>query len=140
MTPAEVAKVLAKAAAFDQRTVGEADVMAWHEILNRLEFGDALEAVTRHYTETRERLMPADVIRHARAVRDERTRAERTAAPRALPSRYEDDEERNLRIKEGVSQCRDVLKPVMDMLAAKRRLRLDEAAAADTEDSTEDSA
>jgi len=125
MTPEDVIDVLAKAAAFDQRTVGQADVLAWHEILQRLERDDALAAVTRHYAESRERLMPADVLRHARSVREDRRGREKAAEPLALPSRYETDEERNLRIKEGVAQCRDVLQPVMDMLAEKRRKRLE---------------
>jgi hypothetical protein len=122
MTPIEVGRVLVKASAFDQRTVGEVDIMAWHEILRRVEYADALEAVTRHYTETRERLMPADVIRHARSIREDRRGKEIAGRSDALalPSRYETDEERNVRIKAGVTQCRDALGPVMDMLAARR--------------------
>lgn len=127
MTPAEVARVLAKASAYDQRTIGEADVAAWHEILGRYDFQDALGAVARHYTETHERLMPAHLLRHIKAIRDDRRRLERTAEPLALPSRFEDDELRNVRIKEGVTQCRDAIQPVMDMLAERRRKRLEEA-------------
>lgn len=125
MTPEDVIDVLAKAAAFDQRTVGQADILAWHEILHRLERSDALEAVTRHYAESRERLMPADVVRLARMAKLDRERVERLhAAPAfALPSRFESDEERNLRIKEGVAHCKDVLQPVFDMLAARREKR-----------------
>lgn len=127
MTPAEVARLLSKASAFDQRTIGELDVAAWHEILVRVDLADALAAVTRHYTETRERLMPADVVRHARSIREDRRGKETDSHPEmlALPSRFETDEERNVRIKAGVSQCRDVLQPVMDMLAAKRAARLE---------------
>jgi hypothetical protein len=124
MTPEDVIDVLAKAAAFDQRTVGQADILAWHEILQKLDRADALAAVTRHYAESRERLMPADVLRHARSLREDRRGREKAAEPRALPSRYESDEERNLRIKEGVAHCKDVLQPVFDMLAEKRRKRL----------------
>jgi len=122
VTPAEVARVLAKASAFDQRTIGETDVAAWHEILGRLDYADALGAVTRHYTETRERIMPADVIRHARSIREDRRGKGVAGRPEALalPSRYETDEERNVRIAAGVTRCRDALQPVMDMLAARR--------------------
>lgn len=127
MTPAEVARVLTKASAFDQRTIGETDVLAWHEVIGRHEAADALAAVTRHYTETRERLMPADLMRHMKAIREERRRAEQASAPLALPSRFEDDEERDLRVKEGVAHCKDVLKPVFDMLAARREARQREA-------------
>jgi len=75
MTPAETAKVLAKAAAYDQRTVGEADVLAWHEIVGDLDFQDALAAVARHYAETDRRLMPVHLRNHANRVRLERVEA-----------------------------------------------------------------
>jgi hypothetical protein len=121
----EVIDVLAKAAAFDNRKVGEVDVLAWHEVIGRYEAGEALQAVTRHYGETRDRLMPADLIRHIKAIREDRRRRAQHSAPLALPSRFEDDEERSLRIKEGVAHCKDVLQPVFDMLAEKRRQRLE---------------
>jgi hypothetical protein len=124
MTPEDVIDVLAKAAAFDQRTVGQADILAWHEILQKLDRDDALAAVTRHYAESRERLMPADVLRHARSYREDRRGREKASAPLALPSRYETDEERDLRLERGLAQCKTVLGPVFDMLAEKRRKRL----------------
>jgi hypothetical protein len=120
VTPEDVVDVLTKAAAFDQRTVGHADVLAWHEVLGRLDRDDALTAVTRHYTESRERVMPADVVRLARVVREERRRETVRSDVLALPSRYEDDVTRDLRIREGVTQCRDVIAAVMERLAAKR--------------------
>lgn len=127
MNHEQVIDVLAKAAAFDNRKVGEVDVLAWHEVIGRYEVADALAAVTRHYTETRDRLMPADLMRHMKAIREERSRAQKAAAPLALPSRFETDEERNLRIKGGMAQCNEVLKPVFDMLAARREKRHREA-------------
>lgn len=75
MTPAETARVLAKAAAFDARTIGEADVLAWHEAIGDLAFADSLEAVTLHYRATGDRLMPADVRDHAKRIRMERIEA-----------------------------------------------------------------
>lgn len=77
MTPADVIDVLTKCAAYDQRTVGEADVMAWHEILGRVERADALEAVRVHYAETRDRAMPADIRKLAATIRDARQGRER---------------------------------------------------------------
>lgn len=65
MTPGDVARLLAKAAAFDQRTVGAADVAAWHEALADLPAADAMDAVTAHYREHEHRLMPAQVRRLA---------------------------------------------------------------------------
>lgn len=62
MTPEDVVDVLAKAAAFDQRTIGKADVLAWHEVIGDLDRDDALTAVARFYgTVTERRLMPGDV-------------------------------------------------------------------------------
>jgi hypothetical protein len=120
VTPEDVVDVLTKAAAFDQRTVGRADVLAWHEVIGRLDRDDALAAVTRHYTESRDRVMPADVVRLARVVREDRRRLEARSEALALPSRYEDDVTRDIRIKEGVAQCRDVLAAIMARLQAKR--------------------
>lgn len=77
MSPADVAKVLAKASAFDQRTVGAADVAAWHEVLADVQLADALAAVTRHYADQTERLMPAHVRRLAREGERDRRRVER---------------------------------------------------------------
>lgn len=72
MTPADTAKVLAKAAAFDQRTIGRADIAAWHEALSDLDVDVALEAVTRHYRRRTDRLMPAHVHEHAAEIYRER--------------------------------------------------------------------
>lgn len=114
MTPAEVARVLAKASAYDQRTIGETDVAAWHEIVGRHEFADALAAVAKHYTETRDRIMPADLVKQIRAVREERARLNKRAAPLALPSRYEDDPERDERNQENAKKIRrEVIAPLV---------------------------
>lgn len=118
MTPAEVAMVLTKAAAIDQRTIGKADVMAWHEILERVELADALEAVKRHYAEARDRIMPADVRRIARVVSDERKRVEVRHEVLALPSRFEDDPERDERNREGRARVQQVIHEIL----AKRNL------------------
>jgi len=84
----DIASVLAKAAAFDQRTVGQADILAWHEALHDLDPADALAAVTRHYASSEVRLMPVHVRRIAldlardrhRAAREEQERLELEAA------------------------------------------------------------
>ena len=61
MTKAETATLLAMIAAFDRRTLGEADVEAWHLILTDLEAGDCAAAVREHYAAKRDWIMPADV-------------------------------------------------------------------------------
>lgn len=67
MTKAQVAQLLTVIAAFDRRTIGEADVEAWHLILVDLEVEDCLEAVKAHFSTQREWLMPADVRTRAKA-------------------------------------------------------------------------
>jgi hypothetical protein len=58
-----MALVLGKAAAFDARTVGEADVEAWLECIgDELDFQTAMERVTEHYRTSTQRLMPADLL------------------------------------------------------------------------------
>jgi hypothetical protein len=74
---AEVVDVLTKCAAFDQRTVGETDVLAWHEVLGSLEIRDCLDAVTTHYTHESKRAMPADIRTLALVIRDERKSKQR---------------------------------------------------------------
>lgn len=83
MTPSEVVDVLTKCAAFDQRTIGEGDVLAWHEVIGRMDLGDCLNAVTKYYTENgaeARRVMPADVKRLAAGFRDQRQARENQAA------------------------------------------------------------
>lgn len=120
MNKSEVAVLLGLAAARDQRTVGETDVLAWHEDVGDLDFADAREALRRHYRESTDRIMPAHVRRLTRLVRDEQRRLAGQHEVRALPSRFEDDITRNLRVREGVAQCRDVLAAVMARLEAGR--------------------
>jgi hypothetical protein len=57
----------------------------------------------------------------ARVVREERRRETGRSDVLALPSRYEDDVTRDLRIQEGVTQCRDVITAIMERLAASRK-------------------
>jgi hypothetical protein len=70
ITPAQAAKLLALASAIDQRTVGEADAVAWADLLDGLDFDRCVEAVRRHYRESTDRLMPAHVRRLARTTGD----------------------------------------------------------------------
>jgi hypothetical protein len=69
---AETARLLAAIAAFNNRTIGEADVEAWQSVLPDVEYADALEAVKRHYAEHTEWLMPAHVRRNVRDIVQER--------------------------------------------------------------------
>ena len=66
MKPSEVAQVLAKCAAFDARTVGEADVAAWTEALHDVPLDTALAAVPAHYRDHEDRIKPSHIRSHWR--------------------------------------------------------------------------
>ncbi|MEU9558020.1 zinc finger domain-containing protein [Streptomyces fumanus] len=92
MTPAETAALLSFAAAFDRRTLGEADVLAWHTVLADIAFEPAKAAVTAHYaTETRW-IMPADIRQHVLARRnDTAADIQGPGLPAAIPDADPDD-------------------------------------------------
>jgi hypothetical protein len=62
----EIIDLLTVAAAFDQRTVGETDVVAWSAVLGKSGFAAARQAVISHYGEQVRRVMPADIRQHIR--------------------------------------------------------------------------
>jgi hypothetical protein len=73
VTPAEAVELLTLAAAFDRRTVGEADARAWAAALHDVPLDqDARAAVARHHAESTAWFTPA----HLRSIRH-RIRAER---------------------------------------------------------------
>lgn len=80
MNLAETARVLAWAAAFDRRTVGEMDVQAWQATLDDLDVEDALEGVTRWYRDRSDWLMPAHLREAVKLIQVDRRRAARLAA------------------------------------------------------------
>jgi hypothetical protein len=106
MTRSEIALLLGAVAARDQRTIGDADVLAWHEDLGDLDFADARAAVSRHYRENDKRIMPAHIRHHVRIIRSERRSQ---AEVRELPSRFETDGERDERIRRNVAKIRTLL-------------------------------
>lgn len=65
----ETADILALCAGYDNRRVGEADILAWHRVIGDLLFEQAREAVFAHYTDSRERIMPADVRNRVKIMR-----------------------------------------------------------------------
>lgn len=69
MTRAEVAALLSMCSAYDSRTIGEADVLAWHRIIGHLPAVQAQAAVVDHYTRESRRIMPADVMAGAKRIR-----------------------------------------------------------------------
>lgn len=77
MNLSETALMLGQMQAYDQRTVGESDVIAWHALLADAPFEDCQEAVRRHYAENTDRIMPAHVRRIVRGIHGEREMAAR---------------------------------------------------------------
>lgn len=85
MKQSDTAKLLAFCAAFDQRTVGESDVLAWTEALAspwvpNLGLEEAQQAVIEHYRATAVRIAPADVLKR---VKDTRALNMQRIAPKA---------------------------------------------------------
>ena len=69
MNTQEAAKVLAKAAAYDNRQATQAAALAWAEALDTdLPLADALRIVGEHYRDERNWVMPADINRRWRAL------------------------------------------------------------------------
>jgi hypothetical protein len=115
MTPEETATVLAKCAAVDRRTVGRADVLAWHEIIGHLDFGVGLEAVRRWYTHHRDWIMPSDVVELGNEIIRERRKAERERraleAVQQAKAEYKAATDRTAEIAQFVASVRDGLEP-----------------------------
>lgn len=109
----ETAAVLAKAAGFDNRSVGDANVLAWHEIIGDLDVRDCLRAITLHHTDSTEYLMPAHVRRIAERVRSERQeidfRDQQHRELEAYRSQAGPLIDRSQEIQDFVHQVRDVL-------------------------------
>lgn len=121
----DVGKLLAKLAAFDQRTVGEADVLAWHEVLGRYELGDCLAAVTEWYRDESRRAMPADIRSLTIRIRDERQARESVAQRRAAIEAGPTVRDRSTAVTALVRQIADAL-PKPDLYErAKARARQD---------------
>lgn len=85
MTIEEAIDILKTAAAYDQRTIGKTDAVAWHAVIGDLPFGDAQKAVFAYYAESRERIMPADVRSRVKAMRRDRLARQVLPAPDGDP-------------------------------------------------------
>lgn len=80
MTPSQAAKLLAKLAATDGRTVSETTARAWAETLHDVGLDEALAAVPVHFRESTAWCMPAHILGIVVEQRRERHRIEREAA------------------------------------------------------------
>ena len=78
ITPPIAARLLAVVQAFDHRTVGETDAIAWADALSDLDPEDCAEAIRDHYRHRTDWIMPAHIRGYI--VRKQRDEAERRHA------------------------------------------------------------
>lgn len=122
MNPDEIADVFAECALYDYR-FAKPDVRvagAWFRVLHDLDLGDALQAVRGYYADNTDRIMPAHIRRGAKAIQEERRRSQ-PVPERALPSRFEEDINRDVRMERGGASARGVLGPLLETIAARQR-------------------
>lgn len=81
MTLEETIDLLAVAAAFDRRTVGEGDALAWQAAIGDLDFADSHAAVVAHYRDSTDWIMPGHVRQRVKAMRADRIGRGIPAAP-----------------------------------------------------------
>lgn len=72
MNISETGMLLAKIALIENRPATNETIMAWAEILDRVDLSDALEALKKHYQQSTEAVKPAHIIRLAREIKDEK--------------------------------------------------------------------
>jgi len=92
MNAAEAGQLLAFAALYDNRKVGDPDVMAWVKVLGDLPYTDCETAVAGHYGESTDRIMPGHIRQRVKKIREDRLARTPLPAPSAEltndPERY----------------------------------------------------
>lgn len=102
MSKTDTLDVLTAIAAYDLRTIGEADVTAWHLAINELPKDLALEAVVIHHKVSTDRIKPANVLGIAKSIR--RDRAERESADAREARAAAQDRRHGLKVVSGDTQ------------------------------------
>jgi hypothetical protein len=72
MNAEQAGRVLAKCASYDRRKIGDADVIAWFQVLGDLAYDDCIAAVIAHYGDTTDWIMPAHIRRLVMTARNRR--------------------------------------------------------------------
>jgi hypothetical protein len=67
----ETGLLLAKIALLENRQATNETIMAWAEILERVQLHHALEALKKHYQQSTEPVKPAHIIKLVREIKDE---------------------------------------------------------------------
>lgn len=117
----EMGRVMAAVAVFEYRFGNPSmDVLqAWHSVLADLDVNDAVEAVRRYYAVNTDRIMPGHIRAGVKEIQAERRRAQPSEV-RALPSRFEDDVNREVRMERGAASVKEVLGPLLEHVARSR--------------------
>ena len=77
----ETGELLALISAYDNRNFNKETTAAWYDLLSPYTLAEAKHAVKKHYAESRDWLMPADVLRIIKAERRNRVARVKTIAP-----------------------------------------------------------
>lgn len=77
----ETGALLALISAYDNRQFNEETTAAWYDLLGPYTLAEAKHAVKKHYSETRDWLMPADVLRIIKTERRARLAKVETIVP-----------------------------------------------------------
>jgi hypothetical protein len=118
MTETDVARLLAYIRTLDNRTIDEATVAAWHDVIGDLRFEDCVQAVRLHFRNSVDYLKPGHVAAYAIAERDHRIGRQKNAeaALKELGERADGTstsrgpvENRSADVAALVAQVRDVL-------------------------------
>lgn len=92
MNPSDTAAALARAAAFDRRTVGEVEARAWAEAMPAdYTLPEVIAAIVAHYTASTDFLMPAHVVKIVKADRAAKRQAITASNYNAVPDADPDD-------------------------------------------------
>lgn len=94
MNQQEAAALLAVAAAFDNRKPDADAALAWSLALADFDFISARDAVVAHYRESRDWIMPSDIVARIRTIVANRLRLFGTLTPPAEIQGEVDDEQR----------------------------------------------
>lgn len=77
MNIGETTQALALAQAFDNRTVGEMNIRAWHAVIGDCDYRDVVQAIQEHYGSTTDWVMPAHILGRVAVMKQKRAAAER---------------------------------------------------------------
>ena len=114
-------EVLTKCALFDGRTPTETETALWMETIGDLDHQDAMAAVSLHYRENTDYIRPGHIFKLVKQMQASRRREQPTRHPvEQMPSRYEQDINREVGMRRGGAQVREILATLVPHIAAKQ--------------------